>query len=35
VARAPAEVIQQEKKRLADFEVNHAKLSQQLEKLAQ
>ena len=35
VARAPAEVIEQEKKRLADFEVNHAKLSQQLAKLAQ
>ena len=33
VARAPAEVIDQEKKRLADFEASHAKLSQQLNKL--
>ena len=33
VARAPAEVIDQEKKRLAEFEASHAKLSQQLNKL--
>jgi valyl-tRNA synthetase len=33
VARAPAEVIVQEKKRLAEFEASHAKLSQQLNKL--
>ena len=33
VARAPAEVIEQEKKRLAEFETSHAKLSQQLNKL--
>ena len=33
VARAPAAVLEQEKKRLADFEVNHAKLSEQLHKL--
>ena len=33
VARAPAEVIDQEKKRLAEFEASHSKLSQQLNKL--
>ena len=33
VARAPAEVIDQEKKRLAEFEASHAKLNQQLNKL--
>jgi valyl-tRNA synthetase len=33
VVRAPAEVIAQEKKRLADFESSHAKLSDQLNKL--
>ena len=33
VARAPAEVIVEEKKRLAEFEASHAKLSQQLNKL--
>ena len=33
VSRAPAEVIDQEKKRLAEFEASHAKLSQQLNKL--
>jgi len=34
VARAPAAVLEQEKKRLADFEVGHAKLSEQLNKLS-
>ena len=33
VARAPAEVIDQEKKRLTEFEASYAKLSQQLNKL--
>jgi valyl-tRNA synthetase len=33
VARAPAAVLEQEKKRLADFEVSHAKLTEQLAKL--
>jgi len=33
VARAPAAVLEQEKKRLADFEVNHTKLTEQLAKL--
>jgi valyl-tRNA synthetase len=32
-ARAPAAVLEQEKKRLADFEVSHAKLTEQLAKL--
>lgn len=34
VARAPANVVDQERKRLADYEATHAKLKQQLEKLA-
>ena len=33
VSRAPAAVLEQEKKRLADFEVSHAKLTEQLAKL--
>jgi len=33
VARAPAEVIEQEKKRLIDFELLHAKLEAQMSKL--
>jgi valyl-tRNA synthetase len=33
VARAPAAVLEQEKKRLVDFEVSHAKLTEQLAKL--
>jgi valyl-tRNA synthetase len=33
VARAPAAVLEQEKKRLVDFEVNHTKLTEQLAKL--
>ena len=33
VARAPAAVLEQEKKRLVDFQVSHAKLSEQLDKL--
>jgi valyl-tRNA synthetase len=33
VARAPEEVVSQEKKRLSDFEQNHRKLIAQLERL--